>query len=249
MVITNNPFIKIISLGIELLLARLKLTYTRSKSPLKPEPAASPSKRLYAPNYKYRTHDEILALFKHLNLTYIGRTQFSAECKMLENIDQAAYLPYKEHKASHDNHSFTFTTDILAEKIAPIYLKWINDKVGYGCFADEDIPPNTLIGEYTGEIQLKEEANQSNQVWNWNYPSHGKFSEQYLQSMSLSAFKIGNEIRFINHSDAPNCKSVFVFTDGAWCVIYVANKLIKKNEEILVSYGKAYWYKKRKIHL
>jgi hypothetical protein len=209
--------------------------------------ATAPSARLYVAQYQYRSREDIMALFKHLNLIYIGQLQFSADCQMLANMDQADYLPYRDHKALLDKMTLLYSNAILDEKIVPLYIRWINDKVGYGCFADEDIPPHTLIGEYSGEVQRHSPSNST--TWSWSYPSHGDFCAAYAEKYQLIATNMGNELRFFNHSDRPNCQSRFVFIGGSWRVLYVSSRLIKKHEEITTNYGEKYWLKRKKLRL
>lgn len=49
-----------------------------------------------------------------------------------------------------------------------IYVKFINEQIGYGVFAKVNIEPDIIIGQYTGVLR---EALDSETVYSWNYKS------------------------------------------------------------------------------
>ena len=120
----------------------------------------------------------------------------------------------------------------------PVYIQFIDDAIGYGVFADTDIQPGQMIGEYAGIIkkykpkgaQNKEEVH--NESYRWKYGSD-----------ILDAFDAGNFTRFINHSYNPNLEARYIKTNDNFPahLIYIARKPIKKGEQLLINYGAHYW--------
>ena len=102
---------------------------------------------------------------------------------------------------------------------------------GHGVFAGQDIPKNTRIIDYAGElIRNGEECNER--------------EERYLAEGCIWIFRVnrawsrdaavgGNIARFINHSCTPNCW--FEVVDKT---IWIrASRLIKRGEELTYDYS------------
>ena len=56
--------------------------------------------------------------------------------------------------------------------------------------------------------------------------------------ISIDSRVYGNFLRFVNHDDDPNTKSIAVPYKNRWHRVYVAIKNIKVGEEVTVSYGR-----------
>ncbi len=97
---------------------------------------------------------------------------------------------------------------------------------GKGCFALEDIPVGTLLGEYTGPIISFEEADDK----------YGEDEETYLFSLEgdkcIDATHIEHQMKYVNHCCDPNCEA----TEEKDRVFYHAKKDIKAGEELTVDY-------------
>ena len=97
---------------------------------------------------------------------------------------------------------------------------------GKGCFALEDIPKGTLLGEYTGPIISFEEADDI----------YGEDEDTYLFSlegnMCIDATHIEHDMKYVNHCCEPNCEA----TEEDSKVFYHAKKDIKAGEELTVDY-------------
>lgn len=100
---------------------------------------------------------------------------------------------------------------------------------GTGCFATEDIPKGTIIGEYTGEIISDEEAN--------NRYDESPMEETYLFSIEgekcIDATNETHPVKYINHCCEPNCEAD---EDETGRVFYTALEDIKAGEELTVDY-------------
>ncbi len=237
--------------GLSLYLYRQKIA---KKSKIIPNPtgfkkkkAQSPSNLIGSRSAIYDTEAKIRDLFQKLKVEYSVSARFAEDAKIFEKIKKTDFSEYNKNPAKYENVIKIYEPQITNDERPPVYVKWISDDMGYGLFAKEDIPPQRLIAEYAGIISHKN--NIRNKVWSWKYPSRGKFLDKYPTNMSLNGYNFGNEARFINHGidsekDLPNCDTEFIYINGTWRLLYVTKRYIKKDEEILVSYGITYWRKR-----
>lgn len=109
----------------------------------------------------------------------------------------------------------------------------------FGLFALKKIPPRCHIIDYLGELHCDDRP-----------ASDYDLSLLRLQdgtSVGLDASRMGNEARFINdfRSVAPKANAQFQESRngaGELCMsVWSGSEGIKKGDEILVSYGKAFW--------
>ena len=100
---------------------------------------------------------------------------------------------------------------------------------GLGLFAAEDIRPDTIVIEYTGERITTEEGDRRG----------GKYLFTLDEHWIIDGKDRSNISRYINHSCDPNCEAEI---DEEEEKIYIrATTYIKKGEEITYDYGKEYW--------
>ncbi len=216
----------------------------------KKKPAKSPSKLFFDKDKKYYKIEEIKELFEKLGITYTKRIIFSESCKMFEHTKMEDYLDY--NKSSEERERLEYLSKkygplIRNSYVAPVYIKWISDKIGYGLYAIEDIPEGTLIAEYTGIVMYKKDV--PSKVWCWRYPIRGDFSDKFPKNISLDGAKFGNELRFINHSDSPNVVPKCIYDGEKWTTCYIASEFIPKDKQIFTSYGQKYWRKRTKVNM
>src|SRR5262249_42070656 len=135
---------------------------------------------------------------------------------------------------------------LIAQKYqAPMYVQYIDDIVGYGAFAQEDIEPGDMIGEYTGilinELALKNYTNESGA---YLMKADISINETDLAKRLYVDAIVGNFTRFISHSFSPNI-NIFLMQsvpcDGLMHLVFIANKPIKKDEQLFINYGIDYW--------
>lgn len=113
-------------------------------------------------------------------------------------------------------------------KVLPMIFK------RFGLVADEDIPENSFIIEYVGEVIDKSQL----QIRQAEY-SNLEFN--YLMQLDaahvIDATKKGNKARFINHScDANACAEKWI-VNGKLRIGIFSCQPIKINEEITIDYG------------
>ncbi|MBS0615356.1 MAG: SET domain-containing protein-lysine N-methyltransferase [Verrucomicrobia bacterium] len=127
---------------------------------------------------------------------------------------------------------------ILGGYIPDVSVRWINDQVGYGLFAEEDIPEGAYVGEYTGIVHRNDRRYfEPLNNYYFEYPVPDEIGRSFV----INALQ-GNLTRFINHSSAPNLRPVHVFYGGYYHLIFLAKKEIKKGEQLCFDYGPSYWY-------
>jgi SET domain-containing protein len=98
---------------------------------------------------------------------------------------------------------------------------------GKGLFADEDIPADMCIIEYTGRLLTKEEEEKST----------GKYLFDLGKGKTIDGNVKSNLARYINHSCVPNCEAI-----GPGGHVYIfSKKKIKAGTELTYNYGKEYF--------
>ncbi|KAF9459437.1 hypothetical protein BDZ94DRAFT_1224662 [Collybia nuda] len=115
----------------------------------------------------------------------------------------------------------------------------------YGLFAVKKIPPKTHIIDYIGEIHCDDRPDSDYDL--------SLYRSQDGLHVGIDSSTMGNEARFINDYRGVKPKPNAVFSDiradsGAMRMsIWSSGGEIKKGEEILVSYGKAWWHARNNL--
>ncbi|CDF41197.1 unnamed protein product [Chondrus crispus] len=105
---------------------------------------------------------------------------------------------------------------------------------GWGAFAVRDIAKNEIIGEYVGELIKQEEAERRGRVYDEiNY----SFLFNTTQDYALDSTRMGNKLRYCNHSIRPNCEPKVMRVGGDVRVGLYAKRNIARNEELFFNYG------------
>lgn len=164
---------------------------------------------------------------------------YSKEIKYVTDREKYT-IPLEQLKEIDKNLSQKYGDFVVQRYEAAWTVMFIDDHIGYGVFAEEDLEPWQFIGEYTGIIVNKElNCFLYDNAYTWNI---SVFSEYFPQRiLYVDAKKVCNFTRFVNHSYTPNVATLSIYAEGGWHVIYVACKPIKKGEQLLVDYGHGYW--------
>ena len=100
---------------------------------------------------------------------------------------------------------------------------------GKGLFAEEDIPKDVCVIEYTGRVVSKEEVDKN----------EGKYLFEVNAKKTINGNIPSNRARYINHSCRPNCEAV-----GPPDKVFIfSRKHIKAGMELTYDYGKEYFDK------
>lgn len=149
---------------------------------------------------------------------------------------------FKELGVEYSNSLKNSKGELLAEsryKEVPLYLKFINDTVGFGVFAEQDTRHGANVGEYTGEVITLEETTKIKNL------DEGAFlfalDAAGPAQLFVDARKSGNFTRFINHSFNPNLMVMPNYNKDNPTVVLVARRDIKRDKELLLDYGHDYW--------
>jgi SET domain-containing protein len=139
----------------------------------------------------------------------------------------------EEHRQLALKHKKELNTGFVAN----VSIRWIDDDFGYGVFAEEDFEENTYIGEYTGQIRTLSRWRPDSNAYCFQYPTRFLSWNYYI----IDAFKEGNEMRFVNHSQEPNLQPSCLVDRGLSHLVFFTNQKIKKDEELTFDYGPDYW--------
>lgn len=174
----------------------------------------------------------IKELERSLSFEYLPSLIFQNSALQQHLFEQAKE---REIRPLHLENGARFKKEIEESYIAPVSVRWIDPEIGFGLFAEVDLEEGTYIGEYVGEVRPN-----NNHLflsdYLYSYPILDEIGRNYV----IDAHK-GCLTRFINHSYQPNLDSPYAFVDGFYHMILLANRPIKKGEQLSFNYGKNYW--------
>ncbi len=135
-----------------------------------------------------------------------------------------------------------FRDKIQASYLSLVSIRWVDEKVGYGLFAEEDLEPGSYVGEYTGLVRKNDRLYfEPLNNYCYEYPVPDSIGRSYVIDGTS-----GHLTRFLNHSDQPNVKPEHVFYEGFYHLIFLAADPIKKGTQLKFHYGQNYWALRRK---
>lgn len=181
-------------------------------------------------------------IFEKLGVEYLRNTVVINP--VINEVDVKHSEQYLKAPNHYDGLEKKYGALIPKGYVAPSTVRFIDDVVGCGLFAEADIEKDQFVGEYTGRI-IDTDKDLKDSKYSWDYPiRHDKRGNPIKNS--LDAWDAGNELRFVNHDDKPNAEVRMMPQGGLWHVTYIATRPIKKGDQILTSYGQKYWGGKRK---
>lgn len=182
----------------------------------------------------------VLEFFGIKNIKYLKRCRIEWKPLLKRKLHRSPY--YRANREEFLELDSRYGDLIENSVIAPVYIKKINDKVGYGLFAAKDLRQGDFIGEYTGVVRVAEEhtASFGDGSWetdfSWDYPD-----ETGDVVLEINGRLEGNELRFVNHGSSCNLAVEHTLHKGQWVIFFIADRDIKRDEQLLVSYGEEYW--------
>lgn len=138
-----------------------------------------------------------------------------------------------------------FAAEIGEGKTAPIYIKWIDTTLGYGAFAEEDIPEGSFVGEYTGVVRRLYRKHPDQNPYCFHYPT----KLWSMRTCTVDSMHEGNLTRFFNHSKKPNLLPFCAVDRGLLHLVFVAARNIKKGEQLTFDYGEDYWMRRKQVRI
>ncbi len=134
------------------------------------------------------------------------------------------------------------------ERILPssIEIRKINDAIGYGLFAKQQIEKNTILGEYVGTIKTNKLINAEDEggAYSFALPKESAFT-----NFGIDARSSGNFARFINHG-GPKKSNIYTriyYDEKGPHIFYITDATIKAGTQLLVDYGKDYCWGDKKV--
>lgn len=117
--------------------------------------------------------------------------------------------------------------------------------LGLGLFAGEDIPEETLVGEYTGLVKKRTLFVSARRDYVGEYTIPG-YPVRYI----IDAEYYGSLLRYVNHADNPNVYSISVIIDDILRIFFVAKRPLQAGEQLFLDYGPHYWkWRKDKVKI
>jgi uncharacterized protein len=181
---------------------------------------------------------------KALGFTYRPYLTFPSYSFLKQMVRECPYILRSSRLAS-DNYAWTHTykNELGRGKTESIFIKWIDPILGYGVFAEKEIPYGSFVGEYTGIVRRLFRGHPDQNPYCLHYPTK-LWSLKYCV---VDAFREGNLTRFINHSSHPNLQPICLVEHGLLHQVFIANRVIKPGEQLTFDYGKDFWAKRKKM--
>ena len=126
-----------------------------------------------------------------------------------------------------------------------VSIRWIDDELGYGLFAEETISKGAIIGEYTGVVRPLSRQNPDPNGYCVHYPTRWWSRDYHV----IDALQCGNETRFINHSDTSNLEVVCGVDRHLLHFFFRSKEQVSINEQLTCDYGVDYWQYRTKKNL
>ncbi|MBI5273040.1 MAG: SET domain-containing protein-lysine N-methyltransferase [Chlamydiia bacterium] len=123
-----------------------------------------------------------------------------------------------------------------------VSIRYIDEEIGFGVFAEQRISPCSLVGEYTGIISEKRAKDLEGKTYCVRYTIWAMETRKIV----LDAETMGNFTRFINHSSSPNLGLQSVYWRGIPRMVLVSLKEIQAGEQLTFNYGMNFWKELKK---
>ncbi len=168
-------------------------------------------------------------------------------------LSNGGELGWLEHEALVERYG-----DAIRNQAVPNVSIRPAGEAGHGVFAEADIPAGTFLGEYLGVVKIPTDADIRDLAKRHHAHSAGRLAfdpteDEYaigyhpapdvspVPFSTIDAAEAGNHTRFVNHDSNPNADVGYVFLDGSWHAILVANQDIPKGSQLSFDYGDSYW--------
>lgn len=177
------------------------------------------------------------------NITYRPSLYFDSYSSLQNIVKSCPYILRSRYLAS-DNYAWSerYLPNVLQRRDPHISIRWINDTIGYGAFAEDNINMGEFIGEYTGLVRRLLRRHADPNAFCFHYPTC-LWSIRYAV---IDALRDGNLMRFVNHGNITNIQPLCLVDRGLLHLIFVASKNISQGSELLFDYGRDFWRKRLK---
>lgn len=181
-------------------------------------------------------------LEKRLSIRYLRSLKFQKEPFLKKTLKESKKALKRKDLSMRENWLGVRFKKELTENFEPnVSIRWIDDILGYGIFAEEDIPAGAFLGEYTGIIRKRRRRHDRKNDYCFEYT----IGDWVYNPFIIDAQEQGNFTRFINHSQEPNVESLSVHANNIMHIIFVAAEPIKSGKQLRYHYGDTFWKKRR----
>jgi uncharacterized protein len=132
-----------------------------------------------------------------------------------------------------------YAKEMEAATFPDLLVKWIDPLLGYGVFAEGEIPAHAFIGEYTGVVRERRRDDRSNHYC-FDYAVVPEKKGPYI----IDAKEKGNLSRFINHSASGNLEPLSLLHGGVIHIVLHTKRKVRAGEQLCYDYGEEYWKKR-----
>ncbi len=180
------------------------------------------------------------AFFGVVYRPYLYFPSYAALCQTIANCPYILRCKW----LAQENYALTqqYKRSLMQGMLAPLYVKWMNDSLGYGILAEKEIVKGSFVGEYTGVVRQLLRLQQNQNAYCLHYPTRF-WSRQY---MVIDALQEGNLMRFMNHSDCPNVEPVCLVDRGLLHLAFIAKCDITQHTQLTFDYGNDFWQHRQK---
>lgn len=175
-------------------------------------------------------------------IQYLNRLKFKSE-RVYRSIKRQCRIAKYFNSLSERTEWLgeLYANEIKNAQKAHIEIQYVNEEIGYGVFASKNLPAGCFVGMYTGVVCDRFSFYKSPNDYGFAYPQI-KFG---LNRFYIDASDQGNETRFINHSDHPNCEALNAYYDGILHIIIRTTCEVPADKQLFFYYGYEYWRKRK----
>jgi hypothetical protein len=118
-----------------------------------------------------------------------------------------------------------------------VSLRWIDETLGFGIFAQQTIPSCSFISEYAGIVKDLGDRSTKDNYYCVRYTSWGIKHHKLV----VDAQSSGNFTRFINHSETPNLRLQSIYWNGLPRMVLISLQEIEAGTQLTFDYGSLFW--------
>jgi SET domain-containing protein len=178
---------------------------------------------------------------EHVKISWIY--QYKVDEKILQEIDIDFTKCRQKNLFSQSQNwlGVYFKNEILSDYMPDVTIRWIDNKIGWGVFANRDFKKMQFVAVYSGNLRKKSKKDSKN-----SYCFEYVIAEGIATSYTIDALDCGGVSRFINHSTNANLSSSVATVSNRSYIILYTKKSIAKGEQLCYDYGPDYWSKRSK---
>ncbi len=126
----------------------------------------------------------------------------------------------------------------LRSSLSPrLSVRYLNEEIGFGLFAEQKIPACSFVGEYTGIVKEYNKRLMKDKIYCIRYNCWQAGQKRFV----IDAETHGNYTRFINHSYEPNLALQSIYWKGVPRMIFISLQEIREGSQLTFDYGRSFW--------